>query len=248
MLVLVCVLECLDLTGLEVHEWLGFVLCPLILTHVILQWRWLVAQIQVLKRGFHRANVNALLNTLLLVVMSAVLVSGILASGQIISMVGERFGTVRIWREMHGWLNFVALVLVGLHLALNWDWVLGRFRRPRPERPPRPAAFRSTVGIIREQTQVMRATLGRSLAVIFAVLLSAALSYLVMSFFIKPAPMHPSIRPGIGVSTVVPPSRDQLLPQPRPVSLSHGTEQLMVTTGLIILLVLTGRYVFRLRL
>lgn len=26
MLALVCVLECLDLTGLEIHQWLGFVL------------------------------------------------------------------------------------------------------------------------------------------------------------------------------------------------------------------------------
>src|SRR5437588_10447111 len=93
MLALVCVLECLDLTGLELHEWLGFALCPLILLHVTWQWPWFVTQFRkFLSAPGARVRINALLNALLLVLMSAGLLSGVLNSRQVISVVGERFG------------------------------------------------------------------------------------------------------------------------------------------------------------
>jgi len=44
MLALTCVLESLSLTGLTLHEWLGFILCPLVLVHVVLQWQWFATQ------------------------------------------------------------------------------------------------------------------------------------------------------------------------------------------------------------
>src|SRR5215467_4628907 len=101
MLALVCVLECLDLTGLEIHEWLGFALCPLVLLHVVWQWPWFVTQFRkFLRPPGPRVRINALLNASLLVLMSSVLLSGVLNSGQVISLVGERFGSVRVWREM----------------------------------------------------------------------------------------------------------------------------------------------------
>ena len=46
MLLLVCVLECLALTGLDLHVWLGFALCPLVLVHVVMQWQWFRTQFQ----------------------------------------------------------------------------------------------------------------------------------------------------------------------------------------------------------
>src|SRR6185436_12537047 len=52
-----------------------------------------------------------------------------------VESLGESFGRVRIWSEVHGWLNVPLVVLVGLHLALNWDWMIAALRRRRPERP-----------------------------------------------------------------------------------------------------------------
>src|SRR5262249_10770228 len=83
MLLAVVLLECLSLTGLQLHEWLGFVLCPLVLLHVVLQWQWFITQFQrVLTPRAWRVRVNASLNLLLLIVMAAVLVSGGLVSNQ----------------------------------------------------------------------------------------------------------------------------------------------------------------------
>src|ERR1700722_8664855 len=117
MFVLVCVLEPLPLTGLELHEWLGLVLCPLVLLHVVLQWQWFVTQFRrILKPGAGRARVNTILNLLLLVLMAAVLISGVLISNQVAPLVGEHLGRPRVWSEIHSWLNMSLIVAVGVHI------------------------------------------------------------------------------------------------------------------------------------
>src|SRR5207302_5231280 len=85
--------------------------------------------------GAWHVRVNASLNLLLLIMMAGVLVSGGLVSNQSIATLGEQLGRLRVWSEVHGWLNFSLVVLVGLHLALNWDWMLAAQRRRRMERP-----------------------------------------------------------------------------------------------------------------
>ena len=136
MFLLVCVLEALSLTGLTWHEWLGFVLCPLVLLHVVLQWQWVVTQVQRLAApGAYRARANFLLNVLLLILMAAVLVSGVLISTQITPLAGDHFGRNQVWHEIHGWLNFSLVVAVALHVALNWDWIVAVLRRRAVERP-----------------------------------------------------------------------------------------------------------------
>src|SRR4051794_39446437 len=93
MLLLVCVLECLSLTGLELHEWLGFALGPLVVVHVVIQWPWFITQFQRIRSTrAYRPRINALLNVFLLGAMSAVLVSGVLSSSQVIPLIGERLG------------------------------------------------------------------------------------------------------------------------------------------------------------
>ena len=136
MLSLVCVLEPIKLTGLEWHQYLGFALCPLVLLHVALQWQWFMTQFQGMgRRGGYRVRLSALLNLTLFVLMAAVLFSGVFASRQSTVLIGESAGRVRLWHEVHGGLNLVLLLFVGLHLALNWDWILAALRHKRPRRP-----------------------------------------------------------------------------------------------------------------
>src|ERR1051326_9618145 len=74
MLVAVVLLECLSLTGLQLHEWLGFLLCPLVLLHVVLQWQWFITQFQrVLTAGAWGIRINAALELLLLIIIAGVL-------------------------------------------------------------------------------------------------------------------------------------------------------------------------------
>src|SRR5258705_12570463 len=90
MLLLVCLLECVSLTGLDLHKILGLVLCPLGLLHVITQWQWFFTQFHRIRSSRdRRVRINALLNLILLVLMSAVLLSGILVSREVVVMIGE---------------------------------------------------------------------------------------------------------------------------------------------------------------
>lgn len=255
MLALVCVLECLDLTGLELHEWLGFALCPLVLVHVIWQWPWFAAQFGKLRRApGARVRINALLNALLLVLMSAVLLSGVFNSRQVISLVGERFGSVRVWREMHNWLNFTLLVWVALHLGLNWDWVLGvltRRHRDRPvaAEPAPPLGAQSGPGqSLHGRIGAQKRTKSHGLAVVAAVIISAGIAYFVMDALLAfpedgPEPQATGRAESQRASALT-----RLEPRPRPILLRHGFEQLRVTSGLVLAVALLGRYAFRLRL
>lgn len=248
MLVLVCVLECLSLTGLELHEWLGIVLCPVVLVHVVVQWRWFITQYQRIRltRGY-RVRINALLNVVLFLLMSAVLFSGVLVSHQGTALFGEAFGRVRIWHDIHGWANFSLIVLVGLHLALNWDWMLAAIRRRRPQRPALAEAPALGSTISSHRPPGLAQSLGRGLVVLLIAASAAGAAYFTMAALTElPPESEPSRNEhGAAASAAEP---HPLAPRPRSVYLPHGFEQLMVTTVSIALVALTGRYLFRMRL
>src|SRR5881392_159103 len=76
------------------------------------QWQWFVTQFQRIRTTrAYRVRINTLLDLGLLFMMSAVLLSGVLSSRQVTSVIGESLGWARIWSEIHGWLNFIVVVL-----------------------------------------------------------------------------------------------------------------------------------------
>jgi cytochrome b561 len=243
MLLLVILLACLSLTGLQLHEWLGFLLCPLVLLHVVMQWRWFLTQFQrVLKPGARRFRINASLNLLLLVVMAAVLVSGALVSNQSIEFIGERFGQLRVWNEIHGLLNFTLVVLVGLHLALNWDWMSAALRRLRPVPPGVWGAALHEVSApsARGAPAFMR-WFGRAAVVLAVTIIAAGGTYFAMERMItRPEKQE--------ATTNISSAPQKFIPQGRPASLSNGIGELGFTAGILAFVVIIGRVVLRLRL
>jgi hypothetical protein len=210
----------------------------MVLLHVVLQWHWFITQFQhVLRAGAWRVRVNASLNLLLLIIMAAVLVSGGLVSNQSIVTFGERFGRLRLWSEIHGDLNFILVVLVGLHLALNWDWILAALLRWRTKRlglmeaaPRKDAASTS-----QRAPQFMR-WFGRSTAVLAVAFISAGGIYFAMAGMTRPQEQENSSAP------------PEFKPQGRQQSLADGMRELSVTTATVAIAAIVGRWVFRLRL
>lgn len=242
MLLLVSVLESLSLTGLQLHEWLGFMLCPLVLLHVVLQWQWFITQFQhVFTTGAWHVRVNASLNLLLLIMMAAVLVSGGLVSNQSIATFGQRFGRLQIWSDVHGWLNFSLVVLVGLHLALNWDWMLAALRRWLTKRPgswdtaPRDATASSSHRNLQFTRWLLRAT-----AVLAVAFIAAGGIYFAMAGMRH----RQEAQDEDGKSGASPGFK----PQGRRLSLSGGMRELGVAAATLATVVVVGRWVLRLRL
>ena len=243
MLLLVCVLEPIKLTGLESHQWLGFALCPLVLLHVVMQWQWFVTQFQGMGgRGGYRVRLSALLNLTLFVLMAAVLFSGVFASRQSTALIGESVGRVRLWHEVHGWLNFVLVVFVGLHLALNWDWILAALRCRRPRRPGSDAVMTG------RRSPTLVKYLGRGSVVLLTASLAAGATYFAIKATLPPGKRADLQDQRVITATADPSQKNQLAPAPRGADVSDGIFGFAIAISVALLVAVIGRYVFRLRL
>ena len=128
LLVSVCTLQTVSFTGLVLHEWLGLAMVGMVLAHLLLAWSWIASQS---RRLFTlqsvRARINYLLNLTLFAGITAVIFSGILISQKAIPpLTGTRAAPDMGWRWdwLHNQFSQAVVLLSGLHLAINWDWVL----------------------------------------------------------------------------------------------------------------------------
>jgi cytochrome b561 len=127
-------LEAVPFTGLVVHEWLGMALAALFVIHLLFAWAWIESQtLGLIRTRSIRARVNYLLNLSLFACMTAVIVSGIMVSQHampaLTSREAGRLGTNFRWESIHNRFSDIGVILTGLHLAINWDWVAAAARR-----------------------------------------------------------------------------------------------------------------------
>lgn len=120
----------LRLTGLTIHEWLGIGLIALFVYHILLHWRWIGAVTQRLTQRLPAVErIKYAVDLLLYLDIVALIASGIWISEVAMRQLGLPLAASGFWR----WLHFAsadwALWLVGLHLALSWQWVVECTRR-----------------------------------------------------------------------------------------------------------------------
>ncbi len=116
-------------TGIAAHEWLGIVILPLLAIHLLVNWRWIVKTLHRLRANTRRARINALLNGLLYVDFVLATISGLVISEVALPVAGIQPNTLAAWRDVHAFFSNVSIWIVGLHLGLNWDWVLNVWRK-----------------------------------------------------------------------------------------------------------------------
>ncbi len=122
-------------SGMAVHEWLGAAFGAAIVTHLLLHWQWIV---EVTKRMFSTAQwsarINYILNTLLFIDVTLVIFSGLMISEVALPLLGIQTTPGGIWRTLHGFTADFFLVLIGLHVALHWQWIVNMIKRMLPKR------------------------------------------------------------------------------------------------------------------
>lgn len=122
------------LTGLPLHEWLGLGLLALVLVHLLAQWDWTHASTrQFVRRLSGRLRFTYLLNWMLFVSLCVAMLSGIMISEVALPALG--LGSLRpagpaagAWRMVHTLSANGLIVVAGIHVGLNWRWVLGAVR------------------------------------------------------------------------------------------------------------------------
>lgn len=117
-------------SGLAIHEWLSIALAGTIVVHLLLNWDWIV---NVTKRFFIKATngarVNYVLNWLLFIDGILIMLSGIMISESAMPTLGIVLPVNFAWRRLHDTSANFALLIMGLHLALHWNWIVTTFKR-----------------------------------------------------------------------------------------------------------------------
>jgi hypothetical protein len=127
LLVSICALQTVRFTGLVLHEWLGLAMVGMVLAHLVFAWSWIASQSRFFTLQSIRARINYLLNLGLFAAVTAVIFSGILISQKAIPTLTGTKATPDIdwrWDALHNQFSDIVLMLVGFHLAINWEWVL----------------------------------------------------------------------------------------------------------------------------
>jgi hypothetical protein len=117
-------------TGLRNHELLGLAFGAALIVHIVLHWRWVLGVTRhFFQKLIHESRLNYLLNLALFVDMIVIVVTGIAISRTL----GISFGLDRAaqmgWQRLHILTSELSLILVGLHVAMHWKWILTHARK-----------------------------------------------------------------------------------------------------------------------
>lgn len=141
----------LDLTGVQVHQWLGVGLAALATYHLAVHWRWVVAVTgRFLGRTSRQARTFYVVDAGLAVGFAAIIASG-LAISTWLDLAQASFVA---WRAIHVVASVATLALVVVKIGVHWRWILTTARRqivPTPRRSvqveePQAMAFPAPTG------------------------------------------------------------------------------------------------------
>jgi hypothetical protein len=117
-------------TGVTIHEWLTIASMTAVITHILLSWEWII---QLTKRFFRmsalRPRLNYILNALLFIDVVLIMYTGIMISEAFVPSLGFRIPRNFSMRELHDMSANLFVILLGLHTALHWDWIMNAFKR-----------------------------------------------------------------------------------------------------------------------
>src|SRR3989304_2459924 len=117
-------------SGLPIHEWLSIAMTAAIIVHLLLSRDWIA---QVTRRFLGRAagisRLNYILNWLLFLDGGLLFVFGPMISEVVLPAFGISLPMNFAWRSLHNLSTDLSLVLLGLHTALHWNWIVNSFKR-----------------------------------------------------------------------------------------------------------------------
>ena len=118
------------LTGLAIHEIAGVVFAILFLVHILLSWQWInAAARKLITKGAWRTRVNYSLNTVLFAFTWITIVAGLVISQVVLPALQVPSVNDSVWQFLHNRMASWIRIGVGLHIAMNWQWIVAAVRR-----------------------------------------------------------------------------------------------------------------------
>lgn len=117
------------LTGNSIHEWLSLSFAAAIVTHLLFHWKWLVNVTKAyFQKLFHRSRLNYMVNLLFFVAMTVAMFSGLMISKDILALLGIHLDVSRTWKTIHNLSSDISIILLGIHFALHWSWIVNTIK------------------------------------------------------------------------------------------------------------------------
>jgi p-aminobenzoyl-glutamate transporter AbgT len=130
-------------TGIAIHEWLTIAGSAAIILHLLLNWNWIAGMTsRFFRKVAPKARLNYILNWLFFIDGVVVMLSGFLISKIALPAVGIHPQESSGWSQIHSLSADLSLIILALHTALNWDWIVNVVKRYLLQRLPRLGAKR----------------------------------------------------------------------------------------------------------
>ena len=118
------------LTGIAIHEWLGLAGAAAVVVHLLLHWEWIVGVTRrFLGRTSGAARLNYVVDALFFLDVVIISLSGLMVSQALLPLVGLEAPGGTFWLVTHSLSADLAVLLVAVHAALHWKWIVNAVRR-----------------------------------------------------------------------------------------------------------------------
>lgn len=116
----------LDLTGIDIHQWLGIALAGLVGYHLSTHWSWLKAvTARFLSRTSPQARLYYLIDTGILFGFGLITVTGLIIS----TWLDLALDNYIVWKDIHVFSSIATLLVVIVKIGLHWRWIVNVARQ-----------------------------------------------------------------------------------------------------------------------
>lgn len=119
-----------ELTGIANHEWFSLLLGAAMVLHILWHWKWIAALTKkFFDNLFHQTRAKYILSIILVVSFAIVFWSGLMESVRMLPFFGLSASNNPFWEWLHSAASDLMWGIVGVHLILDWKWIVNAFRR-----------------------------------------------------------------------------------------------------------------------
>ena len=117
------------ISGISFHEIAGLCIGGVFVVHIALNWRWVKqVTINIMKKKMAlKTRIGYVVDLLLLCSIVYIIISGIMISKILFPNINV--GNEMFFKSTHISISYAALLLIGIHLGLHWDWVMNTFKK-----------------------------------------------------------------------------------------------------------------------
>ena len=117
-------------TGVPLHEWLSLLFLIPFIIHLLLHWDWIKnSASRLISKISAKERFNIIWDYALYLMMLLAFVSGFLVSVALLPTLNIDIHIQDFWSKIHHDSATLLMPMLGVHLALNWNWIIKLSKR-----------------------------------------------------------------------------------------------------------------------